>query len=51
MAYLPAGISVEELLNAAEDLQQLLPTTSRACELWLHPGRCFLTNRAGLMAL
>lgn len=26
MAYLPAGISVEELLAAAEDLQQMLPT-------------------------
>lgn len=31
MAYLPAGISLEELLTAAEDLQQMLPTpmTSR----------------------
>jgi hypothetical protein len=26
MAYLPAGISMEELLVAAEDLQQMLPT-------------------------
>ncbi|PSC67234.1 formin 6 [Micractinium conductrix] len=26
MGYLPAGISVEELLNAAEDLQQMMPT-------------------------
>ena len=26
MAYLPAGISMEELLAAAEDLQQMLPT-------------------------
>lgn len=26
MAYLPAGISVEELLTAAEDLQAMLPT-------------------------
>lgn len=26
MAYLPAGISVEELLGAAEDLQHMLPT-------------------------
>lgn len=31
VGYLPAGISVEELLTAAEDLQQMLPTpmTSR----------------------
>ena len=26
MAYLPAGISLEELLTAAEDLQAMLPT-------------------------
>ena len=26
MAYLPAGISIEELLTAAEDLQTMLPT-------------------------
>lgn len=26
MAYLPAGISLDELLGAAEDLQAVLPT-------------------------
>ena len=53
MGYLPAGISVEELLNAAEDLQQMMPTPmpSRPGARGASPGSGKAPARAGCCAL
>ncbi len=48
MAYLPAGISLEELLSAAEQLQTALPTpmTSRPGQL----ATCCLASRSSCLS-